>query len=376
MISYQEMLEFAGPMFDRPELCRTGARILQAMLRARSPRLTDMAHHMPGRAPANYKAIQRFLAQVDPRELLLRLFQADAPFVIADPTEIPRPQARKTSYVGILKDGKTRGFWLLTLATPFQGRAIPFAFVTYSSRTIEQEETSRNRYHFQALARIKSLVGDTPIVFDREFSYLTLLQAMHTEGMSYVIRLREGSHPPIFLDGEGQRVALTLRPQEERVMPHVFYQGQVPVQLMGRWQKGFSEPLWVMTNLRDARQGLQIYQGRMKIEEAFRDLKSLLGLHKIMNQRQVHMEKMVALAMLAYGVGLWVGEALRDHLYGPPEAQDSASPRKASKRRLYSGLFILLKCRHHLPPQAIRLVVSSALKTFPNLVFHPVRTHV
>ena len=66
--------------------------------------------------------IQRFLRQADPKAALLRLFQADAPFVIGDPTEMPRPQARKTSYVGTLKDGTTRGFWLLLLATPYRGR--------------------------------------------------------------------------------------------------------------------------------------------------------------------------------------------------------------------------------------------------------------
>ena len=58
---------------------------------------------------------------------------------------MPRPQTRKTSYVGKpsqrlgkLKDGKTRGFWLLLLAAPCRGRAIPCGFVTYSSRTIAQ----------------------------------------------------------------------------------------------------------------------------------------------------------------------------------------------------------------------------------------------
>jgi len=28
----------------------------------------------------------------------------------------------------MLKDGETKGFWTLTLATPFRGRAIPFHF--------------------------------------------------------------------------------------------------------------------------------------------------------------------------------------------------------------------------------------------------------
>ena len=63
---------------------------------------------MPGTPAANYKAIQRFIASVDLKAALRRLFQADAEFVIGDPTEIPRPDANKTSYVGTLKDGETR----------------------------------------------------------------------------------------------------------------------------------------------------------------------------------------------------------------------------------------------------------------------------
>ena len=74
---------------------------------------------------ANYKRIQRFLAQTNTKAALQRLFWEDAPFVLGDPTEIPRPRAKRTSYVGLLKDGQTRGFWLLVLATPFRGRAIP-----------------------------------------------------------------------------------------------------------------------------------------------------------------------------------------------------------------------------------------------------------
>ena len=64
---------------------------------------------------------------------LLRLFQADESFVIGDPTEMPRPRARKTDYACQLKDGKTRGSWLLLLPTSFRGRAISRGFVIYSS---------------------------------------------------------------------------------------------------------------------------------------------------------------------------------------------------------------------------------------------------
>jgi hypothetical protein len=61
--------------------------------------------------------------------------------------------------------------------------------------------------------------------------------------------------------------------------------GKVCVNLIGTWIKGFSEPMWVMTNL-EASVGWRIYYARLKIEETFRDLKSLLGLTKLINKQQ------------------------------------------------------------------------------------------
>jgi hypothetical protein len=58
------------------------------------------------------------------------------------------------------------------LVTAFHGRSIPCGFVSYSSKTINQEATSRNYHHFEAFAKVKELIGDHPLVLDREFSYL------------------------------------------------------------------------------------------------------------------------------------------------------------------------------------------------------------
>jgi hypothetical protein len=138
---------FLKHLFDSDRLAAKAAIIVEAILAACSPRISEIAQHMPGGEAANYKMVQRFLKLVDVKALLWRLFQADAPFVIGDPTEMPRPQARKTDYVGKLKDGKTRGFWLLLLATPYRGRALPCGFVTYSSKTIAQQARSRNQFH-------------------------------------------------------------------------------------------------------------------------------------------------------------------------------------------------------------------------------------
>lgn len=67
-----------------------------------------------------------------------------------------------------------------------------------------------------------------------------------------------------------------------------------------------------MTNL-DEQTGLGIYEQRMKIEQIFPSLKSLLNLHKLMNKRRTLLEKMVALPLIAYA--LILGKTLRTHLY-------------------------------------------------------------
>jgi hypothetical protein len=71
--------------------------------------------------------------------------------------------------------------------------------------------------------------------------------------------------------------------------------------VIGRWKEGFNEPIWItpalapgasVTNLR-AEQGLAFYLQRMKIDEAFKDLKSLLGMDKLMCQKRHWMESYV-----------------------------------------------------------------------------------
>ena len=386
MLQSIPFFNFAQSLFDAKDLAKKAAVILKAILEAQSPRLSEIAQKMPGKSDANYKQIQRFLAAADPQAALLRLFQPDAPFVIGDPTEIPRPHAQHTSYVGTLMDGETKGFWLLALATPFRGRALPFHFVTYSSKTIDDEESSRNLKHLRALATVKELLGEKPLVFDREFSYLDLLENLVAEGVHFVIRLNLGSHPPRLTNAENQSVVLKIAPGETEIYRGLRYKDCVPINVIGVWKKGLSQPLWVMTDLKPE-QGLQIYFQRMKIEESFRDLKNLLHLEKLMNKKPEHMEKMVALVMLAFSIGLLTGEGLRDALYG--ESIEEGTPislteripgrpglRQGNKWKLYSGLFVLLKQKVELPIERLREVIRAVLRVFIRLVHHPVRTYV
>jgi hypothetical protein len=378
--------EFMAELFDDAEEAERAGEIGTALLEARSLRMTDIAVKMEGESAASYKRIQRFLAKADPRHALWRLFQEDAEFVIGDPTEIERPHAWKTEYVGKLKDGKTRGFWALILATPYRGRAIPCGMVTYSSKTIAQDLGSRNLNHFRAFEGLKDLLGGRPLVLDREFSYLELMLNLFEEQINWVIRLNLRAHPPKFFSDEGQAVALTISPGETVILNHIWYMGKVCTNVIGVWKKGLSEPMWIMTNL-EAKRGLDIYFARMKIEETYRDCKSLLGLTKLMNKQQIYMEKMVALLLLVFTIGLLVGEELRDLLYGEPIAENEPVEdkeripglpflKKGKKWKRFSGLFVLLKQKWSLSDIQKTAILDAALSSFRNLVQPHVRSFV
>jgi hypothetical protein len=313
ILSAEDIERFTKEFFDRDEEAKKASLILKGILDAQSPKISDISHAMPGSPEANYKAIQRFIRDRDFKVNLMRLFDEEAPFVIGDPTEISRRQAKKTKYVGRLSDGKTLGFSMLTLACPYKGRALPFAFIIYSEATLSQEETSRNLEHRRLFGQVKELLGDLPLVLDREFSYEGMYREADEEGVRYVIRLNTGNRATI-TDGEGNRILLSLSPGEKVFYKGVFYKGKVRGNLAGEWREGFKEPLWVFSNI-DPEEALEIYRARMKIDEAFRDLKSLLGLEKIMNKKQENLEKMIALLLLAYGIGLLVGEGIREEVY-------------------------------------------------------------
>lgn len=365
-------------LLDDEKSVRQGAEIVQALLEAQSPRMSDISEKMAGSRSRSYKALQRFIRRQDLKSALLRLYQEQAEYVIGDPTEMERWHAPKTKYVGTLSDGKTAGYWLMVLSTPFRGRALPFWFIVYSSRTIEEQATSRNQEHFRCFDEVKRLLGERPLVLDREFSYKDLLERMQREQIRYVIRLNTGEvHKQTRLTTrEGKLISLKIQHGEVVTYPNVYYLGQLKVNVIGFWRKGLAKPWWIVTNL-DPQRALEIYMQRMKIEETFRDCKSLLHISKLMNKQLPHLEQMIALTLITYVIGLWLGEAIRDVVYAQVPLDQlsdglwncSALDLKTHpKWLLYSGLFVLLKQRLRLPEPRMQPIVSAATLAFARLV--------
>lgn len=376
MYKFIQIQRFAKRLFETDKESAKAGEIIDGVLTAKSPRISDIADAMTGNYEANYKRVQRFLDQTNPKEQLQMLFNEQAEFVICDPTEIERPDARKTEYVGTLKDGRTKGFWMMTFATPLRGRAIPFHFLTYSSRTFEEQVSSRNLEHHKAIQEVLALIGDRPVIFDREFSYLELLKSLLESNVKFVIRLKMGTNPAHFYYDRDQKVRLYLRiapTGKPQIYRQVYYMGQVKMNVIGIWNYGFKDPIWIMSTL-EPEEALRLYFKRMKIEISFRDLKSLLHIDKVMNKSQQRLEKILALVMIAYAISLLIGEAIRDVLYAQVEPCDLdllAIPQteKRSKWHSFSGPFLLLKRRCCLDYHQLRLIASIILTLFTDLVF-------
>lgn len=382
-INYSGLMHY---LIDDEKAAKRGGEIVKGILEARSPRLTNIAEQMDGQSESNYKAIHRFIGQTDVKEALLRLYQEEADFVIGDPTEMPRYKAPKTDYVGTLSDGQTPGYWLLVLSTPFRGRAIPFHFITYSSKTIGEQVISRNQEHTRCFAAVKELLGDKPLVLDREFSYRALMERLYVEEIPFVIRLNLGDQhkQPRLIDAEGDPIKLFVRPGKTVIHRQVYYLGIVPVNLIGYWRKGLSNPLWVISSL-EPKTALKIFQRRMKIEMTFRHCKDLLHLPKLMNKRQDYLEKMIALTLIAFIIALLFGEAQRDVTYGKLDHQKIENslfgevPELVSqyrKWRLYSGPFVFLIQKPKLPDDTMARIAQAVLTLIPLLVYGHVRSFV
>ena len=73
--------KFAKAIFDSEKAAKKASKIMEGVLQAKSPRISDIADQMKGAEAANYKMIQRFLKCEDLQEVLRRLFNEEAEFV-------------------------------------------------------------------------------------------------------------------------------------------------------------------------------------------------------------------------------------------------------------------------------------------------------
>lgn len=93
----------------------------------------------------------------------------------------------------------------------------------------------------------------------------------------------------------------------------------------------------------------------MKSEESFKDLKSLLGLERIMSKNGQYMEKLIMLVLIACTVGNLVGETIQDRMY----------------RSEKNEAVILIRQRVTLSGKDIRKMKVLAYRLFQQIFYAP-----
>jgi len=296
---------------------------------AQELRISSIARNIKGNTDSVYRMISRFLDDFEIfEEIIPRILLSSARFVIGDPTIIEKKYARKTTYVCYVRPEK-KGYYLLTFGAPFKGRTIPFGIHTYSPATIAEDCSSRNIEHTRGLAEIVEIIGDLPVIFDREFSYGGLLKDFEAEKTHFVIRLNQGNKVKLY-DQNHNEVELSIGYGKRKIWKNLLYKNEIKVNVAACWMKGFNNPLFVITNLDNASEAIDLYLERMKIEQSFKDLKDKLGIHKCMSKKYINLKKMLVIAMLAYMLLCISGETIRDE-YFPQKKKDK-----------YSGVHIML----------------------------------
>lgn len=246
-----------------------------AILYGKSMRIAHLTRAIPLKTNFHHrqKRLLRFIAntriQIQPLfNQLLTMILKIQPFrntipVIIDQTALPM------------------GYQSLFASVPYHGRALAFAFVIFHYSNIEDSLNQIEKTFFAYINDLLKLYGLKPIlILDRGYADVKIISYLKQLRIHYVIRVPNNVY--IRLPGyEGNLSGL----QQTGKWSSVFYQQQVQelVNLISFWGKdrdGRAELIYLVTDL-DPETAQDFYRLRMRIEEAFRDLKSVLGLKEL-----------------------------------------------------------------------------------------------
>jgi len=340
-------------IFD-PKIRNAVSSIIYGFQKCKSLRISRIAATMPGNYESNDKNITRALNRLDISMLLsgLTVFVSPNDEVrLLDLTEMPRKNARKTTYVGYLKDGKTHGYNMLTISVPYKGRSRVIFTDVISSAIIEDSESGKWKLIQSSLGPVIHLLQSKLIVIDREFCNEEMINFFRRHGIHYAIRLKlhAGRGEITITNKKGKRINLSLKRGSKKNWNSVYYKGKIKLNIAAEWQSGMSEPMYIVTDCEPAK-GLKYYKIRMKIEESFKDLKDKLGFTKLMNKKLDNLLKLILIGILAYNILMLIGEKLREVALNKNE------------RHRFSGLHLLFNMVYRYTRSKLKTAIRHVKK--------------
>jgi Transposase DDE domain len=199
-----------------------------------------------------------------------------------------------------------RGGVALMIHVVYTGRALPLAWVVRHGKKGPVPEA----LHIALMEQVHKLIppGARVVVLgDGECDGTDLQPTLHEAGWWSVCRT--GSHVTALWDGTAFRletVGAGSKPGTLVEFPEasVTRDAYGPVLRLCCWAKGYTEPLYVVSNMNSAEQACRLYAKRFRIETFFSDQKSRgFHLHKSPLADQERLARLLVAACLAY---IWI----------------------------------------------------------------------
>ena len=173
-------------------------------------------------------------------------------------------------------DGSEVGHECITLMISliYGHRALPITWLVVKGRKGHLPE----QVHLDLLSQLHAILPEgCQVIFlgDGEFDGIDLQAALQAQQWQYVCRsakntlLYEDDHLFSFID-------LCLRPGDLISIPNIWFthEGYGPVNVIARWQPGYADPLFLVTNFELPDEAIYWYHKRFQIETFFSDEKS------------------------------------------------------------------------------------------------------
>lgn len=327
-------------------------RLVYALMSGERLGVAQLGRHHPSKAAVkhNIKAVDRFLGnqKIDLDELWSQLLWLAS-------------HASKRLYVFIdWSDLHHNGFEVLQAAVSYGGRSLPVAWTTARKG---QYARSRNKLESQFCRLLKELApadAEFVIIADRGFGRASFLRALKRANIGFIIRVRKDVHL-IHGRGEGPLENRVLGRNQIRDLQNALYGKNARFEgrcLLTR-ADGAKEPWYLFTNLSDdrvwpAQRIIKTYAKRMRIEENFRDHKSMrfgFQLRSVKLTQTERYDRMFAISAVALLLLICLGAYVEDRGFAKGYRANTTEDRTHSLVQLGLGFLKRLSLRR--PPKRL-----------------------
>jgi len=256
------------PKGNVARMLNTLAGMVSGIVLGRSCQLPTIAQKAPDHTRADSR-IKRYSRWVQNERIDLQVYYL--PYV----KELLNHLASIRELVFVI-DGSEMGHHCITLMVSliYGKRAIPITWLVVEGCKGHLLE----RLHLQLLTQLEAILPQNcQAIFlgDGEFDGIQLQKALQTLGLRYVCRTAKNTQ--LFEDDLlFSFVDLQIRPGEQISVPNIWFtqEGFGPVNVIAWWERGYVDPIYLVTNFDLPGEACYWYKKRFQIETFFSDEKS------------------------------------------------------------------------------------------------------